>query len=91
MERDLELNNLRLVITELNQEIYERTDGVEYIFVTIESNGHSTNISFLGNVVWSDEMDEREYYEDVDCYEPIETYLRRALNEEIDKIKLIKF
>jgi hypothetical protein len=73
------------VIETLNQEMFNNT-GNEYMFLSFHTNGWCQRIDFLGCQLWTDDDDMREYNEESDEYEPLETYLRRTLREEIAKM-----
>lgn len=87
----MEHNELVEIVNCLEIEVFEQTEGVEYLNFELTTNGFYTMINFLGITIWSSENEEREYDEETDSYEPMEVYLRRALNEELDKIRKIKF
>lgn len=82
--------DLFLAIANINQEIYEMTKS-DYIYLKLESNVFVTRVYIFDIILWSseDELD-REYDEEKDKYEPIEDYIRKRVNEEINNLKKIK-
>ena len=70
-------------VANINGDLYEKT-GMEYIQVSIITNIFVTQILFLDIQIWgSEDNGDRIYDEEKDCYEPIETYLRRCIKNEI--------
>ena len=76
-------------VLNINQEIYNDIDtGLEYIdLLEYRTNGYAERIDFLGQQIWSSEDEgERGYNEKLDEYEPLEPFLRRAVNKLVGKI-----
>lgn len=84
-----EFEEIMDAVNTLEQEIFEQTEGMEYFNIVATSNGFCTRVSFIGIELWNSEDDQREYIEDKDEYEPMETYLRRTINEELVKLRMI--
>jgi hypothetical protein len=84
------LTELYDAIENINIDICETAD-VEHIYVNMDTNGFAVNVGFADILLWSseDQLD-REYDEENDIYEPIEKYLRRAINRELETLKKIK-
>ena len=81
-------NEIAQVVQNLEIEIFEQT-GKEYLNLEMSTNGMVTIISFLGIQLWNSDDDMRSYDEEKDEYEPLENYLVRAINEELEAIKKI--
>ena len=82
------------LVQELNQEIHESeqyTDQYsEFTLLEYRTNGYVELILFFGEQIWSSDDDDREYYEEIDEYESLDTYLRRKVNEVIRLIYTIE-
>lgn len=87
----MDYNKLVEIVNVLEQDVYEKTEGVEYFNFEVVTNGFATMVNFIGLTIWNSEDDDREYYEETDSYEPMEKHLRRVLNNELDKLRNIKF
>lgn len=87
----MDYNKLVEIVNVLEQDVYEKTEGVEYFNFEVVTNGFATMVNFIGLTIWNSEGDDREYYEETDSYEPMEKHLRRVLNNELDKLRNIKF
>jgi hypothetical protein len=88
----MDISELEIAVSNILQDIYDSTDGVEYFNISLLINGFSKQISFCDIVLWSDDEDDRLYLDeenDPDLREDIEVCLRRRLNEEISKLKTI--
>lgn len=75
----------------LNSDIYEST-GLDYGLgrITMESDGSTIVIKFLGVVVWDSEDDMREEYDD-DVIESLYSYLQREVLAIISRLQDIDF
>jgi hypothetical protein len=78
------------IIFVLQDEIDEVTNG-ECDGISLRTDGSYHLIEFLGIQLWSSAYDERNPSAGENDYEPMEGFLRRRLNEEISKIKKLKF
>ena len=74
------------VVAELNDKIDYVEDVSEMIYWCAQTDGNYTNVKYLGCVLWSSENDDREFFDDKDDWEPLETFLIRAQNTLIDNI-----
>lgn len=86
-----DLNNIIDIIRELECEVWEKTGGVEYFNFQVTTNGSVTEIQFVGICLWNSEIEDREFNETTDSYEPMEPFLRKRLNEELQKLSVLKF
>lgn len=88
---DLEISEIAKAVESIETDIYEST-GVEYLNVSLITNGYVTKVKFIGVDIWCSEDDCRlGLYEDGGIpVESIEACLRRCINEELMKIALIK-
>lgn len=78
------------IVTELNIELYEKFGEVETGFV-YSTSGFEDCISFGGVTLWNSEMDDREWIEEENNYEPFIPYIKRVFNEYADKLYSLKF
>lgn len=76
------------VVEDLNIEIYEKSK-LEYIYLEYMTNGFASKIQFLGIAIWTDQEDDRIYDEEEDSYEPLDEYLRRTINFELERLNKI--
>ncbi len=78
------------IISKLNMEIWEAI-GLEYEGAVFEykSVGYTSLVEFLGNRIWFEDEDEREFQGDLDDYEPLEPYLRREAKKVIESLNKI--
>lgn len=82
--------NLEEVVRALNTELFE-TDGEENTQFEFTTTGFAQIITFGEMVVWSSEDDNREFFEDLNEYEPMETFIRKEFNKRIDHLATLKF
>jgi len=75
-------------VNAIQGDIFESTGGIEYFNISVETDGWSSHVKFLGIVLWSSEDDCR-LGADEDNPEPIENCLRRCLREELEKLTTI--
>ena len=81
-----EFIEIRKAVDNINDDIFEQTEELEEaIYLTV---GYFTYgmfiIKFMGDVIWSSDDDDREYFdEEKDILEPLEGYLRRRIMEKI--------
>ena len=78
------------LVRELNTELYERFGEIEKGF-EYSTNGFIYSISFDGVLLWNSEMDEREWIEGNNDYEPFVPFIKRIFNKYIDKMHTLKF
>ena len=77
------------VVGELNDKMRDQTD-YDHTYLELCSNSYCIIIEFLGMQIWTSDWDSREYVdEDNDIYESLDTYLRREINNEIEKLNRI--
>ena len=77
------------IIEELNAELDDRFGEVEFGF-EYSTNGYVDIISFNSAPLWNSELDDREWIEEKNEYEPFEPYIRKVFNNYIDKMYLLK-
>lgn len=58
--------------------------------VLLTTDGTSLLIEICGTQIWNDDEDDREFSEEKNEYEPLEPFLRKKINEELELIKKIK-
>jgi len=78
------------IINELNQELYEKVGEIGRDF-SYSTNGYVDIVNFGEIMIWNSEMDEREWIEDKNDYEPFKPFIKRMYNQEIEKLQLFKF
>jgi hypothetical protein len=78
------------LVDKLQWEIYDTTNEEQYLFITVSFSNGNCLIEFLGLLIWYSDDDMREYDDDLDEYEPLEGYLRREINKEMEKLSKIK-
>lgn len=74
----------------INQDLYEKSDGCQYLYVELQCDGDCIIIKFLDQIIWNSDDDLRIFYEEGNEYEPIENYLRREINELLESIRKIE-
>ena len=84
------LQNVYDIVEKLNQWIYEKYDD-PYNQFGVCSNGYMIAVEFNRECIWDSENDEREFYEDINEYEDLETHIKLEFNKYIDTIKRYKF
>lgn len=83
------IKELEQAISSIEQDIFESTGGVEYLNITVKSNGFCQIVEFVGIRLWNSEDDMRDEVNDNGDKEPIEDYLRKALKAELIKLASI--
>jgi hypothetical protein len=81
--------DIRQIVQELNEELYDDFSEETYLF-SYTTIGYIGTISFSGITLWHSEDDEREFFEDVNDYEPMKAFLRRECNMLIDRLYGLK-
>lgn len=73
-------------VESINEELLERELGdmiddysVYEFLLTISSNTISTFVEFLGQTIYRNDEDEREFLEEGQDYEPLEPYLKKQM------------
>ena len=87
------MNEFLEAVNDLNQELYEKF-GDDYHYerqFNYTTNGYCDIINFGEIMIWNSEMDEREWIEEKNDYEPFKPFIRRMYNQEIEKLQLYKF
>lgn len=86
------MNEFLEAIDDLNQEIYEKF-GDNYHYerqFNYTTDGYVDIVNFGEIMIWNSEMDEREWIEEKNDYEPLKPFLKRMLLQEIDKLIEVK-
>lgn len=78
------------IINELNEELYKRFEETEYDF-NYSTNGNVDIIAFGNLQLWNSEMDDRDWIEEKNDYEPLKPFIKLLFNKEIDKLARLKF
>ncbi len=91
MSTFVSVQQLEKVITAINNDIFESTNGKEYLNLVFKTDGNVIIVDFIDIQIWNSEDDERLYDVDGDDEpEHIESYLRKTIRKEIMKINAIK-
>ena len=71
------------VVRNINEDIQACVeDGNEfYIDLSYSSDGYHEIISYMDQLIWSSENDDREFNEDKNEYESLELLIRKKINE----------
>jgi len=77
------------IVGELNTELYEKFGEVESGF-EYTTSGFVDAITFDGVLLWSSEMDSREWIDESNDYEPFEPYIRKVFNDYVDKLSKLR-
>lgn len=81
-------------IESINFDILEHDEdckkGYYQYLLRFESNGCNDVVKFLGNIIYNDDDNDREWNEQTKSYEPFQPYLLRKMSQEIAKIKKIE-
>lgn len=78
------------VIEELNSDVYERDNVNENFFCfSYQTNSYSDLIMFNETILWSSEDDGREIIDDEK--EPLVPFIKKAFNEWVDSLSILKF
>ena len=72
-------------IREINADIYDQTQS-EYIRMEYRSDGMTNAVMFLGQCLWNDDDDMREYIDGGYTKEPLIDFLTREAKEEVQKL-----
>ena len=90
---EINSNQIEEAVWNIQQDIFESTKDVEFAENALSINVVCQKVEFCGIELWSSEDDTRLYInkddEDCDLKESIDTCLRRRLNEELAKLKMI--
>ena len=78
------------IINELNEELYDKAGETDRDF-SYSTNGYIDIISFGEIQIWNSEIDDREWIEEKNDYEPFKPFIKRVFNEELDKLARLKF
>lgn len=81
--------NILEIVSNLNMSLYDNEgfmnpDWVDFNII-YRSNGYSEIIEYLGQIIWSQENDERTFDEEKNQYEDLEQFLVKRINT-INKI-----
>lgn len=80
------------IVCVLNYDMMILTGDDEINPLSLVTDGGAIFVVFLGEVIWSDENDLREYIEGSEVYEPLVGYLRREITSicaKYSKVKLL--
>lgn len=83
------IEEIEKAVHNIEQDIYDSTGGVEYLNITIKSNGFVQVVKFIGIELWNSESDMREDINEYGDKEDIEVHLRQVLREELNKLSSI--
>ena len=80
-------DEITAIVTELNQELFEKIDRDTTLFV-YSSTGYVDFVEFAGVVLWRSDEDERDYLdeEEVEDLEPLQPFLRRMAGSRVREL-----
>jgi len=84
------IKEIEEAILNIEQDIFDSTEGIEYLNITVTSNGFAQIVEFIGVQLWNSEDDMREDINDDGDKEPIEVYLRREIRKLLGVFSKIK-
>ena len=75
----MKISEVEEVVQLLNEEFIDRLDHESFDFTPfgLEATGHHIRVIYCGYSVWSDDCDERIYYDEEDEYEPLRDFVLR--------------
>jgi len=73
------------IIRDLNTELDEKIGETERKFY-YSSDGYIDCIWFGMELLWNSDIDDREYIEENNDYEPLKPFIRRAFNDYVNKL-----
>tara|TARA_Y100000310_G_scaffold299375_1_gene334187 strand:+ start:2022 stop:2288 length:267 start_codon:yes stop_codon:yes gene_type:complete len=85
----VDITELDTAVGNIQADILDSTEGVEYFDINVITNGWCMIVEFLNIQLWSSEEDDREFDEVLNEHESIEGFLRKAIRGELDKMKKI--
>jgi hypothetical protein len=83
----MQIGEINFVISKINEESYDKFEGSEFFTLSYTSDGKNIKIEFLGESIWESYDDARDFDEDKNEYEPLETFLKREINKMIDSLQ----
>lgn len=84
----LKENNYREIVRELNIELYEKFRIPELF--EYSTTGFDDIIKFDNAIIWSSDMEQREWIEENNDYEPFIPFIKLIFNKHIQKLSLLK-
>lgn len=92
MMHDLTFDAITEIVDEINGEIYEMNEDEERAYVSFEYYAGEAYVNFLDQPIWRSDEDERmEIDEENEVYEPLGTFLRRAITDVVADVSKIQF
>lgn len=76
-------------IIDLNHEIFGVLNN-DIAYLQCHSDGYCSHITFLGESIWNDDLDEREYIDDGYTQESLKDFLKREMVDQIIQLGTIK-
>lgn len=74
------------IASDLNQEIYEKYGETDHVFY-YSTDGYADIFMFNNYVLWTSEIDDREFIEDINDYEDFKPYIIKVFNKYIESIQ----
>lgn len=78
------------IINNLNSHLEEIDDKTSYRF-SYKNNGYQTLIMFGEHILYNDDWDERGFDEEKDDYEPLEPFIKKQFNKNLDELNKFRF
>ncbi len=87
----MEMQEIYKVIGNIQEDMIKQTDNSDYGYsIVMNSNGSEIFIKFFDCFIWRSDEDEREFDDEINEYEDLETFLRTEIQMIIDELKNIK-
>ena len=78
------------IVSELNAEHYDEHRETELCF-SYSTNGYYDAILFDNAMLWNSELDDREFDEATNEYEPFLPYIKKVFNKYFERLESLKF
>lgn len=84
----IDIEELESAVYNINYDIV-KSSNFKCFLMSVQTTGKTQYVIFIGMELWNSDDDMRKFTDDGE-FELIENYLRRAVNEELEKLKEIK-
>ena len=80
----------REAVEDINSAIAEALPEDTWLTAEAKTNGNSIIVKFAGEMLWSEESDERNFIDEENDYEPLKPYIIKKYNKLIDSISKLR-
>ncbi len=87
---DKTLDEIYEIVSDINENIYDQLQTDVYPLLEFSFNGTYAWFGFDETILFTDDDDPREYFEESDAYEDVEITLIREINKKLDRYKKIQ-